>query len=652
MINPSHFRNMSHLETLNLFHNRRLKISGNAFHALKSLKYLFLSQTSVTTLSAHMFSNMTRLVRLDLRESGLTTMNRDSFGNLSNLEELNLAHNKLETIQDDIFNGLVQLRNLYMNHNYLKTISPTAFNHLSNLEYLRLEHNQLRTISDDAFGGHCRSLKNLILFKNELTTLSEALFRNMSNLTNLVLSNNLFETISDDVFNGPRHSLTNLDLSTNELTTISQATFRNMSNLQTLDLSNNLLETIADAAFSGTSQSLRALNLDTNKLTTLGPALFHNMPHLYILSLSNNLFETIQENPFDGLKYMMSLDLYGNPFTCDCRLAWIRTIPDIGGSCVNPPILNGTSILSYDISLCMGTTNDTGPPMTHTSETRSPTNSDPVTTAEQAEEVTYVPTAVKADGGCSSPGRRGLSCHRGTDVFLSNLCRRRGRPYFVTLNDTTRRLLPRAHHQRPTPMDEWQRGQDREIWKSLVTDLHVGGGLSLDTCVAVSTTTGSPAVVDTTVSRPTYVTTVTKVSTTSSDVVATSTVDNVAHATTHGPTRESSSIGHSTHFTTEDEAITRSAYITTETSRTDTTKDNVEQILIIVFATLGAVVVVLVLGILVHTKRIQCAKCRHGVTYTTNVPAETTTPSVYDTIADPVNFYENTIELQSPDSGD
>ena len=47
------------------------------------------------------------------------------------------------------------------------------------------------------------------------------------------------------------------------------------------------------------------------------------------------------------------------------------------------------------------------------------------------------------------------------------------------------------------------------------------------------------------------------------------------HATTHGPIREFTSTGHSTHFTTEDEAITRSAYFMTVTSHTDNPKDNV-----------------------------------------------------------------------------
>ena len=86
------------------------------------------------------------------------------------------------------------------------------------------------------------------------------------------------------------------------------------------------------------------------------------------------------------------------------------------------------------------------------SEVRNPTNSDPATTAEQAEECTYVPTAVKADDGCNrtAPGRRGLSHHWGTDVLLSSLCGRRWRPDFLTLNDTARRLLPRAHHRRWT----------------------------------------------------------------------------------------------------------------------------------------------------------------------------------------------------------
>ena len=98
-----------------------------------------------------------------------------------------------------------------------------------------------------------------------------------------------------------------------------------------------------------------------------------------------------------------------------------------------------------------------GPPMAHRSEVSSPTNNDPAT------------TAVKAEDGCSrrtAPSCRGLSCHRGMDVFLSSLCGRHGRPDFLTLNNITRRLLPRAHHQRPMAMDEWQQRQDREIWKA------------------------------------------------------------------------------------------------------------------------------------------------------------------------------------------
>ncbi|KAI0212334.1 Serine/threonine-protein kinase Kist [Lamellibrachia satsuma] len=118
-----------------------------------------------------------------------------------------------------------------------------------------------------------------------------------------------------------------------------------------------------------------------------------------------------------------------------------------------------------------------GPPMAHRSETRSPTNSDPTTTVEQAEEDTYCPNS--CEGGRrllqeDSPLSSWLIMLPGCGRLLVKFVRTPLEPRLP--HNITRRLLPRVHHQIPTTMDEWKRGQDREVWKSLVTDLHVGGG--------------------------------------------------------------------------------------------------------------------------------------------------------------------------------
>ena len=115
-----------------------------------------------------------------------------------------------------------------------------------------------------------------------------------------------------------------------------------------------------------------------------------------------------------------------------------------------------------------------GTPMAQRSEVRSPTNSDPATTAEQAEEDTYCPNG--------SEGGRWLQqdCARSPRLIMPPGYGRLLIKFVRTLLHTKQHLLPRAHHQRPMAMDK-QRGQDCDIWKSLVTDLHVGGGCVIAT---------------------------------------------------------------------------------------------------------------------------------------------------------------------------
>ena len=125
-----------------------------------------------------------------------------------------------------------------------------------------------------------------------------------------------------------------------------------------------------------------------------------------------------------------------------------------------------------------------GPPTAHSSDVRSPTNSDPSQRQNRRKRThTVLPTAAKAANGCNrriTYGRRCSPCHWVVDVLLWSPHGFRSCIDILTIKDNMCRLLPRVQQQSPAAMHEWQRGQDCEIWKCLVTDLHGSRRLEYD----------------------------------------------------------------------------------------------------------------------------------------------------------------------------
>ena len=118
--------------------------------------------------------------------------------------------------------------------------------------------------------------------------------------------------------------------------------------------------------------------------------------------------------------------------------------------------------------------------MAHTSEVRSPTNSDPATTAEQAEEDTQCSQRLRRRM-MAATGRQPLVvvAHHATRLWMSSCedpCGWRRRIDILTLKDNTRRRLRMVQQQSHAAIEEWQRGQACDIWESFVADLHIGGG--------------------------------------------------------------------------------------------------------------------------------------------------------------------------------
>ena len=177
----------------------------------------------------------------------------------------------------------------------------------------------------------------LDLSHNRLPTLNTTWFSQLTQLEHLILSGNRLETIPQAAFDG-FNQLTNLSLSSNRLTTMEANWFSHLPRLEYLCLSNNLFETIPEDAFCGLIH-LKYLYMDKNRLTTTSPTLFHRMSHLAELSIDKNRL------------------------LCDCELAWLRTKANIlydNPLCSSPPALEGSPVVSYDISLCSVTSTETG----------------------------------------------------------------------------------------------------------------------------------------------------------------------------------------------------------------------------------------------------------------------------------------------------
>ena len=329
--------------------------SSTTYHRL-----MIIGETTLLTLQAGAFEGI-KVTRIELSHLGITTIEPGTFSGLGNtLEMLNLTFNQLGIITDETFNGLNQITKLYLSNNWLATVRDGGFSGLNQLKYLYLD-------------------------KNRLETVSAAWFSQLTQLDHLNLGRNQLRTIPFDAFDG-LSQLTRLDLTSNRMKTVNAAWFRQLTQLEYLSLSDNRLETIPQDAFYGLNQ-LTSLSLSSNRLATLNATWFSKLQRLEYLYLSYNQLEIIPDNAFNGLKKLMCLYLDNNRLTtvssalfrsvsylidmsidrnrlvCDCGLAWLRTKANIlydNPLCSSPPALEGSPVVSYDISLCSVTSTETG----------------------------------------------------------------------------------------------------------------------------------------------------------------------------------------------------------------------------------------------------------------------------------------------------
>ncbi|XP_045124565.1 carboxypeptidase N subunit 2-like [Portunus trituberculatus] len=322
-LGESNFKEQWNLEELRLGHNRLQSVEPKALRGLARLRKLALNNNAITHLEDGAFQEAGNLTELDLSHNKLRAVGAGCLRGLASLDRLDLSGNRLTRVPGG---GITNLARLNLTHNLISQVPPRAFSGFPALASLLLDRNNISVIAAAAFEA-VAELRRLSLADNRLLTVPSPSLASLSRLQYLDLSGNLFESLPEDCFRGLR-------------------------GLQGLSVSRcPRLHAMSGDAFLS-SASLRILQLSHNpRLASLPPSALASLLTLRQLDLSACGLRTLTPTQVP-LRNLRSLQLAGNPLTCNCSLVWFSRLASNPNSsitfdhptCASPPALYGVSL--------------------------------------------------------------------------------------------------------------------------------------------------------------------------------------------------------------------------------------------------------------------------------------------------------------------
>lgn len=364
------FAQMKRLVVLNLANNALTRIDALTFSQLNFLQSLDLKNNSIGFIDDQTFVPLTNLHTLNLAGNRLHIINNDIFNGLYVLSRLVLTNNLITVIEAAAFKNCSSLKELDLSSNQLMDV-PTAVTHLPMLRSLDLGENRISAINNNSFVNlnqltGLRLMDNLItnitcgplydlpklnvlnMARNKLQLIALGAFDRNKEIEAIRLDKNLLSDI-DGVF-ATLNSLLWLNLSENQLVWFDYA-FIPM-NLKWLDVHGNYIESLSNYYKLQHEISVTTLDASHNRITELGPTSVPNSIALFFVN--NNIIRNIYPNTFLDKINLTRVDLYsnslaklhlhsiriaamrisskqipefylgGNPFECDCSMAWLR----------------------------------------------------------------------------------------------------------------------------------------------------------------------------------------------------------------------------------------------------------------------------------------------------------------------------------------
>ncbi|XP_056311602.1 leucine-rich repeat-containing protein 4 [Danio aesculapii] len=193
------FRNLHHLEVLQLGRNAIRQIEVGAFSGLTNLNTLELFDNRLTVVPSGAFEYLSKLRELWLRNNPIESIPSYAFNRVPSLMRLDLGElRKLEYISDGAFEGLVNLKYLNLGMCNIRGEMPN-FTPLVGLEELEISENLFPEIKPGSFRG-LSSLKKLWIMNSQIGLIERNAFDDLASLVELNLAHNNLSSLPHDLY--------------------------------------------------------------------------------------------------------------------------------------------------------------------------------------------------------------------------------------------------------------------------------------------------------------------------------------------------------------------------------------------------------------------------------------------------------------------
>lgn len=260
--------------SIDLSSNKLTNIDETAFHSLKSLKLLDLSNNFLKKVSIKLPDSLELLVMANNALSVWPLANTPK-----NLTELELQDNKIE----DIF---------------------PHDEEVNNLKLMNLSSNHIEVLPNTLFA----KLEILDLGRNFLTAVPQNMIMRTPFLRDLILDGNRIETIEFV------DKITLASLSLSNMPDLQQIDAKSFSNVEGIKVRNDGSGTCFDLTIS---HNLKLYTINENAFAGI---------NICRLDLSFNQLTIIPQNLTDWKTLEDGIDLQGNPISCSCDAQWMLDI--------------------------------------------------------------------------------------------------------------------------------------------------------------------------------------------------------------------------------------------------------------------------------------------------------------------------------------
>ncbi|KAM3958323.1 LOW QUALITY PROTEIN: uncharacterized protein ACR2FA_007648 [Aphomia sociella] len=314
-----------HLQEITWTDSKIDSLEMHLFDGLHYLEYIDLSRNEIKRTEHGLFARLSRLKHLNISRNHLDDIPRFTFADLENLEVLDVSYNQLHVIPFQVFGPMIRLQYLDISHNKIASFLDYYFNPNRQLKTLFLNNNSLVKITSNAL-VNLRELETLDISSNKLDYIPKSMFDNFEQLRELNLSYNQFQNISNDAFKN-LINLRWLNMGGNRMRMLPPTLFQHNKNLITLYLEHTEIAVIENTDFKGLNNLQRLFIRHNVFLREIEYYVFQYTLSLTHLDISANSLTNIPLS-LNVLDKLQELRIGGNPWACDCRMAWFAEWAD------------------------------------------------------------------------------------------------------------------------------------------------------------------------------------------------------------------------------------------------------------------------------------------------------------------------------------